>query len=245
MQTLLILEDDRDRIAAFTTAIQQLEVEIDLKFWRDADSMSRECEAYFPIAALICVNPALGCSLDIAKFLADFLPVCPILLYSSDAEQFHSVQNEFRSSGWLLERVCTLNDNWVTTSWLSKVRTLLALNANTWKASLPPDHEARVHRMLESLDGLSIGDSLGEIFAYHPQTITDRIRRNDLPPGPWHHTDDTEMAISVASVLKSHGLVDQNALSRRFMRRFQRDPDRGYGMMSRLQLQANLQGNPW
>jgi ADP-ribosylglycohydrolase len=116
---------------------------------------------------------------------------------------------------------------------------------NTWKADLPADHASRVERMLVSLDGLSIGDALGEMFAYRPSSAPERLQKNDLPAGPWFHTDDTEMGISIAAVLKSHGYVHQDALSKRFSRRFEREPDRGYGKMTRVQLRENLAGQPW
>jgi ADP-ribosylglycohydrolase len=53
------------------------------------------------------------------------------------------------------------------------------------------------------------------------------------------------MAISIAAVLKSHGHIHQDALSKRFVRRFERDPERGYGKMTRVQLRENLAGQPW
>jgi ADP-ribosylglycohydrolase len=102
-----------------------------------------------------------------------------------------------------------------------------------------------VERTLLSLDGVSIGDALGEMFAYQPHTAPDRLRGNDLPAGPWFHTDDTEMAISIAAVLKSCGRLDQDALARRFARRWERDPDRGYGTMTRMQMREILLGENW
>jgi ADP-ribosylglycohydrolase len=99
--------------------------------------------------------------------------------------------------------------------------------------------------MMLSLDVLSIGDALGEMFAYRPGTAPDRLKRNDLPAGPWFHTDDTEMAISIVAVLKSHGHVEQDALAKRFYRRWERDPERGYGRMTRMQLREMLMGENW
>jgi len=40
------------------------------------------------------------------------------------------------------------------------------------------------------------------------------------------------MAISISWILKSHGYVHQDTLAKRFARRFERDPDRGYGKMT-------------
>ena len=255
MNTILILEDNDDRIADFTRAVKQLGNGYEAKFWRDAHSMCKECEVYFPTTALVSLdhdlNPAPGVTvdpgtgLDVAKFLADFIPVCPVLLHSSNTDRVYSMHNEFRFAGWSVDRVGPLGAGWIAVSWLPKARELLLKYPNTWKADLPSDHATRVERMMASLDGLGIGDALGEMFAYRPGSAPARLKANDLPAGPWFHTDDTEMAISIAGVLKSHGYVHQDALSKRFARRFERDPERGYGKMTRVQLRENLAGQPW
>jgi ADP-ribosylglycohydrolase len=254
-RTILILEDNDERIADFTKAVHELGDSYEVKFWRDVHSMCKECEAFFPTTVLVSLdhdlNPAPGATvdpgsgLDVAKFLADFIPVCPVLLHSSNTDRVYSMHNEFRFAGWTVDRVGPLGDGWVATSWQPRVRELLSKHPNTWKADLPADHAARVDRMMASLDGLSIGDALGEMFAYRAGSAVARLKENDLPAGPWFHTDDTEMAISLAAVLKSHGHVHQDALSKRFARRFERDPERGYGKMTRVQLRQNLAGEPW
>jgi ADP-ribosylglycohydrolase len=53
------------------------------------------------------------------------------------------------------------------------------------------------------------------------------------------------MAISIVQVLKSHGYVDQDALAKRFARRFERDPERGYGRMTRIQMREITAGAKW
>jgi ADP-ribosylglycohydrolase len=95
------------------------------------------------------------------------------------------------------------------------------------------------------LDGLGLGDALGEMLCYRAETASQRLAENNLPAGPWFHTDDTEMAISITCVLKSHGYVHQDALAKRFARRFERDPDRGYGKMTRIQMQEIIAGAKW
>ena len=255
MKTILILEDNEERIADFRNVVKQLGDGYDLRMWRDAHSMRAECETFFPTTALISLDHDLnplpgsktdpGTGLDLARFLGDFLPVCPVLLHSSNTDRVYSMFNELRFAGWTVDRVGPLGSDWIETSWLQHVRELLAKHPNTWKAELPNDHTARVDRMLASLDGLSIGDALGEMFAYRHQTAPEHLRRNDLPAGPWFHTDDTEMAISIAAVIKSHGRVDQSALAKRFARRWERDPERGYGHMTRIQLREILMGEDW
>ena len=50
---------------------------------------------------------------------------------------------------------------------------------------------------------------------------------------------------AVFEVLRAHGHIEPDALARRFHRRFERDPDRGYGSGTRLQLRALAAGDSW
>jgi ADP-ribosylglycohydrolase len=255
MKSILILEDNDERIAAFQRAVASLGPEFELKIWRDVPSMQADCEQYFPTAALISLdhdlNPAPGvagdpgCGVDVARFLGDFMPVCPVVIHSSNTDRVYSMDNELRFAGWKTDRVGPMGPDWIETSWLKRVRQVLGESSNTWRVELPSDHQTRVERMRLSLDGLAIGDALGEALCYRAEMALERLRDNDLPAGPWFHTDDTEMAISIAAVLKSHGYIDQDALAKRFSRRFERDPDRGYGKMTRIQLREIIAGAAW
>src|SRR5258707_11088677 len=255
MKTVLILEDNNDRIAAFRRVVVVLGSDFELKIWRDAYSMCTECEASFPSAALISLDHDLnpqpgetadpGTGVDVARFLGDFLPVCPVLIHSSNIDRVWSMHNELRFAGWMVDQVGPLGTDWIETSWLRRVIELLAEHPNTWKAELPDDHATRVERMRLSLDGLGLGDALGEMLSYQAQGAPRRLAQSDLPAGPWFHTDDTEMAISICAVLKSHGFIHQDALAKRFARRFERDPDRGYGKMTRIQMREIIAGAKW
>lgn len=109
---------------------------------------------------------------------------------------------------------------------------------------LPEDHTERVERALLSLEGLAIGDALGERLAYGCANARERVERG-LAGGPWFHTDDTEMALSIFDVLKARGRIDPNELAIRFSERYRRDPERGYGNMARVVLRGILNGKPW
>jgi len=255
VKTILILEDNDERIAAFQKTVAALGDGFEVKVWRDAPSMIAECEEFFPSAALISLDHDLipmpgatvdpGTGVDVARFLGDFLPVCPVLIHSSNTDRVYSMHNELRFAGWMVDRVGPLGADWVETSWLRRARELLAEHPNTWSANLPSDHAARVERMKLSLDGLGLGDALGEMLSYQAQAAPRRLAENNLPGGPWFHTDDTEMAISIVAVLKSHGFIHQDALSKRFARRFEHDPERGYGSMTRIQMQQIMAGAKW
>ncbi len=103
--------------------------------------------------------------------------------------------------------------------------------------------ETRVTRMMLSLEGLSIGDAFGECF-FDPDSIRDRwVERRLLPPGMWTYTDDTQMALSVASVLLTDGTIDQDRLAESFTRNF--DPTRGYGAAMYHAFPRVIGGAPW
>lgn len=150
MKTILILEDNDERIADFTKAVEHLGNGYELKLWRDAHSMRAECEAFFNSVALISLDHDLnaapgstgdpGTGLDVACFLADFLPVCPVLLHSSNTDRVYSMHNELRFAGWMVDRVGPLGNGWIGTSWLRRVRELLAAHSNTWQSESPSDN---------------------------------------------------------------------------------------------------------
>jgi ADP-ribosylglycohydrolase len=254
-KTILILEDNDDRITGFQKCAAELNGAFELKIWRDAPTMIAECADFFPTAALICLDHDLnpqpgvatdpGTGLDAARFLGDFMPVCPVLIHSSNVDRVYSMLNELRFAGWFTDRVGPLGNDWIETTWLKRVRELLAEHHNTWQAGLPSHHAERVARMKLSLDGLGLGDAIGEMLSYRHAHALRWLGENELPAGPWFHTDDTEMAISIVAVLESHGQLNQDALAKRFARRFERDPDRGYGSMTRMQLREITAGAKW
>jgi hypothetical protein len=79
VKSILILEDNDERIVAFQKTVAMLGDGFDLKVWRDAPSMIMECETFFPTAALISLdhdlNPVPGATgdpgtgVDVARFL--------------------------------------------------------------------------------------------------------------------------------------------------------------------------------
>ena len=109
----------------------------------------------------------------------------------------------------------------------------------------PDPLQTRLNKALRSLDGLSVGDAFGERFFGNPVEVLLRIRDRILPPGPWHFTDDTVMALSIVDVLATHGLVETAQLARLFAKRYQMDPGRGYGGIAHEILGKIAAGAPW
>ena len=88
-------------------------------------------------------------------------------------------------------------------------------------------YEERMQRALLSLDGLSVGDAFGEKFFGPRGTVAHQIETRTLPGPQWRFTDDTNMALSIVSILRQYDELDQEMLAISFAYRY--DPSRGYG----------------
>ena len=137
--TILILEDDEDRVRGFHDSIVAWNPEFRLRVWHTAPSMIRECGDYFDCACLFSLDHDLnprpdatedpGCGLDVASFLCQRAPFCPVLLHSSNYERVWSMHNEFRFAGWPVDRVGPIGNDWIPTLWLPKIKSLLSKSA--------------------------------------------------------------------------------------------------------------------
>ena len=254
MKTLLLLEDNAERIAAFESVLSELGNDWQMQIWRDAPRMIAECANHFPNTHLISLDHDLnpqpdatsdpGTGLEVAKFLASHFPFCPVIIHSTNSDRAWSMHNELRFGGWTVERFGPIGDDWFHKVWLPKARELLAGSPPSEIFKRPSDHHERWQRAFLSLEGVAIGDAVGEMLAYrHYQAPA--IIDQGLPAGPWFRTDDTEMAISIVEILKLYGYVHQDALARRFAWRYEREPDRGYGSMTRMQMSAIIHGGDW
>lgn len=59
------------------------------------------------------------------------------------------------------------------------------------KLDLPTNHERRIARAMLAVEGVAIGDALGN-YGYTGEC--------GLPEEPWYRTDDTEMSLGIVEV---------------------------------------------
>jgi ADP-ribosylglycohydrolase len=86
----------------------------------------------------------------------------------------------------------------------------------------------REARAWVALEGLSVGDALGERFFVPPMQMLEAWRARAVPGrAPWRYTDDTEMALALMETLLRHGRVEQDELAQSFARRYGVNPYRG------------------
>ena len=107
------------------------------------------------------------------------------------------------------------------------------------------DHEFRIQLAREVLDGLSVGDALGESLSYQCARARELTDFSVFADGSLRYTDDTEMAIGLVEVLESARMIDEDLVAHKFGERFQLDPDRGYGRMARKILREIGAGVDW
>jgi ADP-ribosylglycohydrolase len=111
--------------------------------------------------------------------------------------------------------------------------------------SLPLDHASRIARARLALEGLSVGDALGQT-CFHPDNYGAILEDpRATARAPWEWTDDTAMALGIMEVLDRHGRIEQDDLAATFARRFDLEPHRGYGGGAIRLLAAIRAGADW
>lgn len=134
-RTIMILEDNEERIREFERAVGALGSQFKLRLWRDAPTMKAKCAELLADTCLISLDhdlaplnnrsPDPGTGLEVAEFLSRHKPVCPVILHTSNHERRWSMHNEFRFASWNVEIVPPIGGDWIQNSWLSKARALI------------------------------------------------------------------------------------------------------------------------
>jgi len=105
-------------------------------------------------------------------------------------------------------------------------------------------HKERLQRARLSLEGLSVGDAFGGFFELGKSAIIKRHFENrKLFSQPWRWTDDTNMALSIHSILRQRQHIDQDKLAENFARHF--NAGRGCGMGARALMVRMKAGKHW
>jgi DNA-binding NarL/FixJ family response regulator len=138
---ILILEDDALRIGRFRTVLANSAPNAELRIWTSARAMIREVAAFLPAAILISLDHDLyplpgetedpGDGLEVAKFLAQRKPACPILIHSSNGDRRRMMAGEFELEGIEAQIVAPIGEDWIEAYWLEVVKTLLGPGGNS------------------------------------------------------------------------------------------------------------------
>jgi hypothetical protein len=138
-RVILILEDDETRVARFRGVVETAMPGVGVVCWRNAKRMIEEIEAYLPDAVLISLDHDLypmageteepGDGLEVAKFLAERRPDCPIIIHSSNGARASMMAGEFELAGCPVKVIAPLGDDWIEAYWAKVVQSLLETKA--------------------------------------------------------------------------------------------------------------------
>lgn len=132
--TLLLLEDDADRLDRFRAVVAARFPALRLVTWPSAVAMIAELDHHLSAARLISLDhdlepepgqPDPGDGLDVAKWLAVRAPVCPVVIHTSNTRRGDAMEGELDLAGWAYRRVLPVGDDWVEVDWYRVVRRLL------------------------------------------------------------------------------------------------------------------------
>ncbi len=88
-----------------------------------------------------------------------------------------------------------------------------------------------------------MGDAFGEQFFVDSNKVDKLIEARTLPDAPWYFTDDTQMALSIISILRQYHEINRDILAMNFGARY--EPGRGYGPAMNWLLPHYWQGGKW
>jgi ADP-ribosylglycohydrolase len=108
-----------------------------------------------------------------------------------------------------------------------------------------PDSSKRLSYAKLSLNGLSIGDAIGESFFGKEEDVLLKIEKRIVEGGELLFTDDTIMGIGVFKTLEKFGEINQDYLATLFAINYHRDVNRGYGGTAHGILRNISEGKDW
>lgn len=138
MKCLVMLEDDARRTEAMVAALQR-ECDLPIVLYDTAPDLVEWLRTGLSGARLLLLDHDLGPSRlrngerfepgigrDVADFLAERMPVCPVLIHSSNVPAAQGMQFCLERAGWTVTRIYPFDDlEWVERDWLPEVRRLL------------------------------------------------------------------------------------------------------------------------
>src|SRR5262245_41821767 len=131
--SLVILEDNDDRIRVMTDVLADKFPFYDRKFFRTAPAAVKWLEGHLDAAVCISLDhdlePAAGEQADpgtgreVADFLAQRQPQCPIVVHTTNVPAAVGMEMALTDVGWSVARVLPYGDTaWIAAAWLPAIR---------------------------------------------------------------------------------------------------------------------------
>jgi hypothetical protein len=134
-RSIVVLEDDEERICAMRQVLDDRLSEFDCTFFDNAPDMIAWLGHHLDSTSLLCLDHDLGpnrrrndrtfdpgVGQDVVKYLQTCKPSCPVVIHSTNTPAAIGMKAALRKSGWVCSRVIPFDDlNWVNTIWRAKV----------------------------------------------------------------------------------------------------------------------------
>ena len=131
-QTILILDDELDRLNAMTVALSRQARKYEIVTFKNAPGSIAWLQRNLPSVALISLDhdlisqsanePDPGSGRDVAEYLATRSPVCHVIIHTTNSLAAPGMQLVLDDSGWPNSRVSPYNDlEWVDAWWIREV----------------------------------------------------------------------------------------------------------------------------
>jgi CheY-like chemotaxis protein len=124
---ILMLEDDRERLDRFAKVLASRLRSAQFDYWRSAPEFITAYEQLEQYPHLIALDhdlfvdhpddPDPGDGRDVARFLANRPPSCPVLIHSTNGPAADNMLFTLRDAGWRVERIAPIGDDWIEADW--------------------------------------------------------------------------------------------------------------------------------
>lgn len=114
-RTILVLEDNPNRLEAMQTALVSLPVPLTIRHWDSAWTMRQEAAASFSETCLISLDYDLrdarvtgqktGNGMDAVRFLCQQKPFCPVIVHTSLSDEARLMAETLKQAGWRVRQI--------------------------------------------------------------------------------------------------------------------------------------------
>lgn len=136
MPSILMLEDDRDRITRFQGILERNHTSVKIQVSRTAPEFIARYPALDFDCDLIALDhdlfpdseqdPDPGDGRDVAAFLARQAPICPVLIHSTNASAADSMLFTLQEANWTVDRIAPLGEDWIEAYWYPVAMEMIA-----------------------------------------------------------------------------------------------------------------------
>lgn len=172
---ILILEDNDEREHAMCECLRGRFGQYELRFFKSASGMNDAIKNHLHETLMISLDHDLemiveengkfvdpGDGRDVAEYLSHLIPLCPVVIHSTNSSAVVEMEMVLQESGWTVSTVTPYGDlEWVEESWFPAIRHAIVRSLD--KEDVNELEEVVTRRLREIEDGTAISIPLEEV----------------------------------------------------------------------------------